>query len=115
VSRLVADVLKVGYLRESKRWSESRIYSWIVWTIVVFGISILLAGLDQPLLLTVIAASLSGVVMFIYSGLLIALNRRFLPQPIRIRGVRLGALAWCFAFFGVFSIIYGIEQFKQLF
>jgi vacuolar-type H+-ATPase subunit I/STV1 len=45
----------------------------------------------------------------------VALNRRFLPRPIKIRGVRLGALAWCFAFFGVFSIIYGIEQFKQLF
>ena len=84
-------------------------------TIVLFGIAILLAGLDQPLLLTVIAASLSGVVMFIYSGLLIALNRRFLPEPIKVRGIRLGALAWCFAFFGVFSIIYGVEQFKQLF
>jgi hypothetical protein len=115
VSRLVADVLKVGYLRDSKRWSESRIYSAIVWTIVLFGIAILLAGFDQPLVLTVLAASLSGVVMFIYSGLLIALNRRFLPGPIKIRGVRLGALAWCFAFFGVFSVIYGIEQFKQLF
>jgi hypothetical protein len=115
VSRLVADVLKVGYLRDSKRWSESRIYSCVVWTIVLFGIAILLAGLDQPLLLTVLAASLSGVVMFIYSGLLIALNRRFLPEPIKVRGIRLGALAWCFAFFGVFSIIYGVEQFKQLF
>jgi hypothetical protein len=60
VSRLVADVLKVGYLRESKRWSESRIYSCVVWTIAPFGIAILLAGLDQPLLLTVLAASLSG-------------------------------------------------------
>ncbi len=115
VSRLVADVLKVGYLRDNERWSESRIYFAVVWGIVIFGISILLAGFDQPLVLTVLAASLSGVVMFIYSGLLIALNRRFLPRPIKIRGVRLGALAWCFAFFGIFSIIYGIEQFKQLF
>jgi hypothetical protein len=115
VSRLVADVLKVGYLRDSRSWSESRIYTCIVWTIVLFGVAILLAGLDQPLVLTVIAASLSGVVMFIYSGLLIALNRRFLPEPIKVRGIRLGALAWCFAFFGGFSIIYGVEQFKQLF
>jgi hypothetical protein len=114
VSRLVADVLKVGYLRESKRWSESRIYSLVVWTIVLFGVAMIAAGFDQPLVLTVLAASLSGVVMFIYSGLLIALNRRFLPQPIKIRGVRLGALVWCFGFFGVFSIIYAIEQFKQL-
>jgi hypothetical protein len=115
VSRLVADVLKVGYVPDSKRWSESRIYSIVVWGIALFGITILLAGLDQPLVLTVLAASLSGVVMFIYSGLLIALNRRYLPHQIKIRGIRLGALAWCFAFFGVFSIIYGVEQFKQLF
>ena len=115
VSRLVADVLKVGYLRENKTWTESRIYHTVVWGIVIFGIAILLVGFDQPLVLTVLAGSLSGVVMFIYSGLLIAINRRFLPQPIKIRGMRLGALAWCFAFFGVFSIIYGIEQFKQLF
>jgi hypothetical protein len=38
----------------------------------------------------VIAASLSGVVMFINSGLLIALKRRFLPEPIKVRGIRLG-------------------------
>jgi hypothetical protein len=115
VSRLVADVLKIGYLRDSKRWSESRIYACVVWGIVLFGVTMLLVGFDQPLVLTVLAASLSGVVMFIYCGLLIALNRRFLPQPIKIRGIRLGALAWCFAFFGVFSVIYGVEQFKQLF
>jgi hypothetical protein len=64
VSRLVADVLKVGYLRDSKRWTESRIYSSIVWTIALFGVAILLAGFDQPLVLTVLAASLCGVVMF---------------------------------------------------
>jgi hypothetical protein len=115
VSRLVADVLKVGYLRDSKRWSESRIYACVVWGIVLFGVTMLLVGFDQPLVLTVLAVSLSGVVMFIYCGLLIALNRRFLPQPIKIRGIRLGALAWCLAFFGVFSVIYGVEQFKQLF
>jgi Mn2+/Fe2+ NRAMP family transporter len=115
VSRLVADVLKVGYLRESRRWSESRIYFVVVWGIVVFGTLVLLAGFDQPLVLTVLAASLSGVVMFIYSGLLLALNRRFLPQPIKVRGIRLGALVWAFGFFGVFSVIYGVEQFKQLF
>jgi hypothetical protein len=115
VSRLVADVLKVGYLRDSRRWSESKIYFVVVWGIVVFGTLVLLSGFDQPLVLTVLAASLSGVVMFVYSGLLIALNRRFLPQPIKLRGVRLGALVWAFGFFGVFSIIYGVEQFKQLF
>ena len=30
-TRLVADVLKVGYLRDNQTWSESRIYFLLVW------------------------------------------------------------------------------------
>ena len=48
---------------------------------------VLLARFDQPLTLVVLSAALSGVVMFIYSGLLIAINRKFLPAPLKIRGV----------------------------
>jgi hypothetical protein len=40
----------------------------VVWGIVLFGILILAVGFDQPLVLTVLAASLSGVVMFIYTA-----------------------------------------------
>ena len=36
-------------------------------------------------------------------------------EPIKGRGIRLGALAWGFPFFGLFSIIYGVKQFRQLF
>ncbi len=63
----------------------------------------------------VLAAALSGVVMFIYSALLIAINRRFLPEPIRIRGVRLAALVWAFGLFGILSVIVVIDQFGELF
>jgi len=83
-SRLVADVLRVGYLRESERWSESRLYAVVVWGMVLFGCAVLLAGFDQPLTLVVLAAALSGVVMFVYSGMLIAINRRFLPDELKI-------------------------------
>jgi len=82
---------------------------------ILAGVAILLAGLDQPLVLVVIAASLSGVVMFVYSGLLIWINRRFLPEPIRIRGVRLLALLWAFGFFGVFSVILVKTEFGDLY
>jgi hypothetical protein len=42
--------------------------------------------------------------MFVYSILLMIVNRRFLPQPIRVRGVRLGALVWSTLLFGGFSV-----------
>jgi len=114
VSRLVADVLLVGYLRDSERWTESKLYFTVVWGIIAFGILVLLLGFDQPLTLTVLAAALSGMVMFIYSGLLIAINRRFLPEPLKIRGLRLVALVWAFLIFGVLSVIVIIDQVGEL-
>ena len=38
VSRLVADVVKTLYARENERWSESKIYFLVVWSMVTFGI-----------------------------------------------------------------------------
>ena len=114
VSRLVADVLLVGYAKDSERWTESKLYLVVVWGMIAFGCAVLLAGFDQPLTLVVLAAALSGMVMFIYSMLLIAINRRFLPAPIRIRGVRLGAMLWAVALFGVLSVVVIIDQFGEL-
>ena len=71
-------------------------------------------GFDQPLTLVVLAAALSGVVMFTYSALLIVINRRFMPEPLKIRGFRLVALAWAFGLFGVLSVIVVIDQFGEL-
>ena len=84
-------------MRDSKFWSESKIYFAIVWTMIVFGCIVLLSGLEQPLLLLVISSSIAGVMMFIYSILLIQLNREALPEQIKIRGVRLGVMAFSVA------------------
>jgi hypothetical protein len=103
ISRIVADVLKTVYLADSQRWSESRIYFLVVWSTITAGSIILLSGVNQPLLLLVISACLSGMVMFVYSILLIQLNRRGLPPALRVRGLRLGMLVFATLFYGVFS------------
>jgi hypothetical protein len=82
---------------------------------ITFGCIVLLSGLEQPLLLLVISSSIAGVMMFIYSILLIQLNRRALPGEIKIRGPRLGVMAFSVVFFGVFSVLLVIDQGKQLF
>jgi hypothetical protein len=43
------------------------------------------------------------MVMFVYSILLIQLNRRGLPPALRVRGFRLGMLMFATAFYGFFS------------
>ncbi len=115
VSRLVADVVKTLYAPENQRWSESRLYFLVVWSMVSFGILILLSGFDQPLVLLVLAACLNGIVMFIYSILLIVLNRRSLPPAIRVSGVRLGALFFAVLFYGFFAGWLVIVQLGDLF
>ena len=110
-SRLAADVLKTSYVRKA---NESRLYFGLVWGLVAIGILVLLVGFDQPLVLIVISACVGGVMMFFYSALLILINRRILPDPIRIRGARLLALGWSFALFGVLSVLTIADQVKQL-
>jgi hypothetical protein len=114
VGRVTADVLKTGPLSANDTWSESKIYFTVVWAEIVFGSVILLSGVTQPLILLVIASSLNGLVMFVYSCLLIQLNRLNLPKEIRVGGVRLVALAWAVLFYGFFSVVLLVDQFGTL-
>jgi hypothetical protein len=110
-SRLAADVLKTAYRPRS---SESRLYFGVVWGLVTVGVLILLAGLDQPLVLLVISACVAAVTMFMYSILLLITNRRYLPDAIKIRSYRVGALVFSGAFFGVLSAITIVDQVGEL-
>ena len=62
-----------------------------------------------------ISSALSAIVMFIYSILLIVLNRGALPKMIRISGYRLGILLFAVVWFGYFSTRVVLEYGAQLF
>jgi hypothetical protein len=111
-SRLTADVVKTSYARNA---NESKLYAGLVWGLVAIGIVVLLVGFTQPLVLLVISAVVGGFMMFLYSGLLILINRKILPRPIRVRGVRLGALVWSILLFGTLSALTFRDQFAKLF
>jgi hypothetical protein len=111
-SRLAADVLCTSYL---KGRNESRIFALIVWVIVLTGIGIIASGLTQPLVLLVTAACIAAFMMFVYSVLLILLNRRLLAPPLRPSGFRIAALVWSVALFGLLSAITANEQLARLF
>jgi hypothetical protein len=53
--------------------------------------------------------------MFVYSILLLILNRRTLPGPLKIRSYRIVAMVWSILLFGVLSVITVIEQGRKLF
>ena len=111
-SRLAADIIKTTYLAESPL-SESRIYFRLVWGMVALGASIIAGGFDQPLVLLVISACTGGAIMFIYSALLIMLNRRALPAAIRPNPYRIATLVWSTLFFGILSALTIWQQLQR--
>jgi hypothetical protein len=112
--RLVADVLKVSYLRDNQTWSESRIYFLLVWVLVVWSAIILLTIQSQPLILLIISASIGGFMMFIYSGLLILTNKRSLPPAVGITGFRTATMVWSVLLFGTASVIAITDQWDNI-
>lgn len=111
-SRLAADVLRTSYLRGR---SESLLYAWLVWAMVATGSAVIASGLTQPLVLLVVSSCIAAFMMFLYSGLLILLNRRLLAPELRPGPMRVGALAWAVALFGVLTAITVVDQAKRLF
>jgi hypothetical protein len=102
-SRLAADTLKTGYLARSEFWSESKIYLTVVWMMTIGGSIVLIAGLNAPIVLLVISAAGGGVVMALYSVMLIVLNTRALPDAIKLKGWRLPIMVVTAIFFLFFS------------
>jgi hypothetical protein len=76
---------------------------------------VLLVGVTQPLVLLVISAVTGGLMMFIYSALLILVNKRVLPREIRPGLGRVAALVWAFLLFGFLSVLTFNEQLRKLF
>ena len=101
-ARVVADSCKVDWLRESRFWSESKLYLLTIWLQILLGITILVAGLEAPLLLLSLSGLVGGLVLFVSAVLLIQLNRQ-LPRAIRLHGFRLVMMGLAALFYGAFA------------
>jgi hypothetical protein len=115
IARIVADILRTVYLQGHAYWTESRIYFFAVWGGVASGSIILLSGMQQPLVLLMTAACLNGLVMIVYGVLLIQLNLRGLPAPLRIGGLRLVMMVLATAFYAFFGGWLVIAQVRTFF
>ena len=114
VGRLVGDVLKINVLAKNAFWSESKLYFATVWVFTLVCAGIILAGIEQPLLLLVISSIFQAIVLAASAVMLVVLNRRALPSAIKIRGYRLWATIWAALFFGVGSGYVAITQIANL-
>ena len=113
-SRLAADVLKSTYFRSSAGVGEPVCTSGWSGAWSRSAARFCSSGMDQPLVLLVISASVGGTMMCLYSGLLINLNRRLLPDPIKIRSYRVAALIWSTVLFGALAAMTIRQQLLRL-
>lgn len=116
-SRISTDLIKLTWLRDNSRWSEGRLYFWLLWGEILLGSSILVAeklgyGIDNRTLF-IWTSALNGAVMFLYSGILIFRNRFGLPPDIRIPLWRLAILIITFLFFGFFTLWAGYDILRR--
>ncbi len=106
VSRISADLVKVNWLRDDPRWTESRLYFAFLWGLILLGVPILMAssGRFDGFVLFKLTSAMNGGVMALYSALLIYLNCRVLPRPLRASWLRVGMLLLASGFFGTFAL-----------
>lgn len=106
VVRNSADIIYELYGR-SAGWSLPRIF-WILLTLfTLWGILILSLPIpvEDPFGLLVLAAAMSGVMMWPYTALLLVVNTSRLPDHVEPSWFRIVTLWWGSAFFGYFSVL----------
>ncbi|MDQ4112788.1 MAG: Nramp family divalent metal transporter [Actinomycetota bacterium] len=114
IGRVAADFVKRSYLQDSSTWTESRLYFAVVWGEIVLGSVILASGFTQPIGLLLVSTCAASFVTLVYSILLVRLNRRDLPEAIRLRGFRLVGMIAAIGFYGFFAVAMIVTQLQGL-
>ena len=107
-ARISTDIVKVAWLRKNSQWSESRLYYCFLWGSILLGSGILLLkkfGVDVGAFqLFKLTAAMNGGVMFLYSSILLYVNRCRLPSNVRMSVTRMCIMIWAVFFFGFFAL-----------
>ncbi len=112
-TRISTDLIKVNWLRESRKWSESRLYFLILWITILTGSAFLLIGDDRvknSLALFRFVSAFNGAVMALYCVTLLYINKRLLPAQVRMNTWRTVIMVIATAFFGSFAVCVGLVE-----
>jgi len=109
-ARMMSENLVILDKNKFKIKNLSKYFYIFLWLQILAGVVILSTGFTEPLGLVVTGAVLNAMSMFIYSGMVLALNMTKLAKPLRPGKVRVLAVSAAFVFYGAFSafVIYQI-------
>lgn len=92
----------------------SKTYYASIWVLLLFGITVILAGMEEPQSLIVLGAVLNAVCMTVFAGILVYTNQRLLPTPAQPVLWRRMVIYACFIILSIFSILVIADNFTPL-
>jgi hypothetical protein len=102
-SRIMAENLVITSPKKFKVEKISKYFFTFLWAQIIAGVVIFSLGFTEPLALVVTGAVLNAFSMFVYSGLILKLNRSNLEKPVQPSLIRILVLVSAFLFYGIFS------------
>ncbi len=109
-SRIMSENLIIFSPEKFKIEKLPLFYYFFLWIQILSGITIFALGFSQPLSLVVTGAVLNAFTMFIYSGLVLWLNKTALIKPLQPSLLRIFAVGGAFIFYGAFSLFTIIQN-----
>jgi hypothetical protein len=97
-----------------KLFGLSKTYYLVLWSQILFGVSVFSLGFDQPLQLIILGAVINAFSMFVYTGILLWLNNRLLENEVRPAVWRNLALVATLFFFGTFCVVTAYIEFNRV-
>lgn len=104
ISRIMAENLVILSPQKFKVQYLPYYYYGFLWLTILAGIIIFISGFNRPITLVTLSAVLNAFTMFVYSGLMLWLNKTNLPKELRPNIVRTFAIIVAFLFYGGFSL-----------
>lgn len=103
-ARIMSENLVLTSPKKFKIQNLSKYFFVFLWFQILSGVAIFALGFTEPLALVVTGAVLNAMSMFIYSGLLLYMNSKDLPENTRPKLWRKLVVFAAFAFYGGFSL-----------
>ncbi|MFC1625429.1 Nramp family divalent metal transporter [Patescibacteria group bacterium] len=104
-SRILSENIIIFSPKVFKISSLPKYYYTFLWLQISLGVLIFSLGVTQPFTLIVIGAVLNAIAMFVFSGLVLWLNKTRLKKPLRPNFIRSFLVIFAIIFYGVFSAI----------
>lgn len=107
-ARIMSENLSLSSVRFPAR-NLSKYFYVFLWIQILAGVTIFATGFTEPLALVVVGAVFNAISMFVYSGLVLWLNKS-LPTQLRPKIFRTFMIGAAFIFYGVFTLFVILDR-----